>query len=252
MKMKTNCLWILSAFFTLTLASCAGKDKSLKVHYTFESAPGGVVTDVSGNGYDATLQSGAVVKKIGSYDVMDLGADDGFLDMGTGIGELMATLGDYSIATCLRIDTAARMRAYGNFVWAFSTLESCGATTGEYIAYRVNQQRQEQSNGGYQNELVGIMPDRPAEKGVWHHIAYSQGGSTGTLYIDGEAVASGDAPLQPKDLSEPTRFNWLGRPPFAGDVYLKALYHDFRIYDKALSQEEIKALMKDIEGLKAL
>ena len=252
MNMKTNFLSLLSFLSVLALASCGEKDKNLMVHYTFESTGSNRVMDKTGNGHDATLQSGAAVKKIGRYDVMDLGTGDGFLDMGARIGERMAALGDYSIATYLRIDTAALMRAYGNFVWAFSTLESCGATTGEYIAYRVNQQRMEQSNGGYQHELVGIMPDRPAPKGVWHHIAYSQGGSTGTLYIDGEAVAVGDAPLQPKDLSEPTRFNWLGKPHFAGDVYLKAMYHDFRIYDKALSREEIKILGKDLEGLNAL
>jgi hypothetical protein len=249
--MKTHLSALLSAFFVLTLSSCQEKDRNLMVHYTFEGTGNNVVADMTGNGHDAVLQSGAVVKRIGKYDVMDLGGNDGFLDMGTGLGELLATLGDYSIATCLRIDTTATIRANGNFVWAFSTLEFCGATTGEYIAYRANQQRMEQSDGGYRNERVGIMPDRPAEKGVWHHVAYSQAGPVGTLYIDGEAVATGDAPLQPKDLSEPTRFNRLGRPPFENDVYLKAMYHDFRIYDKALSQEEIGILLTDLEGLNA-
>lgn len=241
---------MLPALFVLTtLASCETGDKNLVVHYVFDATDGDVVTDMTGNGHNATLKQGAVVKKIGGYGVMDLGPDNGFLDMGTGIGETLTTLGDYSIATYLRVDTAAIVNAYGNFVWAFSTLEFCGATTGEYIAYRINQQRQEQSDGGYQNELVGIMPDKPAEKGVWHHVAYSQGGTTGTLYIDGEAVATGEAPLQPKDMTEAPKFNWLGRPHFRGDVYLKAMYHDFRIYDKALSREEIKILMKELEGL---
>lgn len=251
MSKKTTLLFLLSAFSVWMLASCEPKDKNLKVHYTFENIGSEVVEDATGNGHDATLLQGAVMKKIGQYDVMDLGHNDGYLDMGPEMGDLIKTLEDYSIATYLRIDTAARVRAYGNFVFSFSTLEQCGGTTGQFVAYRVNQQRLEQSIGGGlpERELVGIMPNRPAEKGVWHHMAYSQRDTTGILYVNGEVVASGPAILQPKNIEEPPRFNWMGRPPFPGDVYLKAMYHDFRIYDKALTQEEIKNLMKDLNGL---
>jgi hypothetical protein len=86
------------------------------------------------------------------------------------------------------------------------------------------------------------MADRPAPEGVWHHIAYSQTEGSGTLYIDGVAVATGEAPLQPRDMSEAPSYNWLGRPHFGGDLYLKALYHDFRIYSRALSPEEIATI----------
>jgi hypothetical protein len=248
-----NFFFSLSAalFAFATLASCEKNDPNLVVHYIFDGSVGGVVTDATGGGHDGTLKQGATVKKIGGYDVMDLGPDNGYLDMGGGMGDLILTLEDYSIATCLRIDTAARVRANGNFVYAFSTLEQCTGTTGRFVAYRVNQQRHEQSIGGGlpERELVGIMPNRPADKGVWQHVAYSQGGRTGTLYIDGEVVATGPAILQPADIGEAPRFNWLGRPPFAGDLYLKAMYHDFRIYNKAITPAEIELLMKDLEGL---
>jgi hypothetical protein len=247
--MKTNFILLLSAFFALTLASCDKKDPTLVVHYIFESATDGVVIDATGGGHNATLAQGATVGKFGQFDVMDLGDGDGYLDMGADMGGVIHELGDYSIATFLRVDTAARVRGYGNFVWVFSTLDTCGARTGEYMAYRVNQQRQEQSNGGYRGELVGIMADRPAPKGVWHHIAYSQGEGSGTLYIDGVAVATGEAPLQPKDMTQAPVYNWLGRPHFGGDLYLKALYHDFRIYNRALPAEEIAALATKTETL---
>ncbi len=238
---------------TLALASCEKSDPSLVVHYIFDEADAGVVADATGNGHDATLRQGARVKKIGRYDVMDLGADNGFLDMGAAMGDLIVTLEDYSIATYLRVDTAARVRAYGNFVYAFSTMEFCTGTEGLFVAYRVNQQRHEQSIGGGlpERELVGIMADRPADKGVWQHVAYSQGGQTGTLYLNGEVLATGPAILQPKDIGEAPRFNWLGKPHFKNDVYLKAMYHDFRIYNRALSQEEIKSLMQNLDGLNA-
>ena len=253
MKMRTNIFFLLTAISLLALASCEKSDPNLVVHYIFEDTGSNVVTDATGNGHDATLEQGAIVKKIGKYDVMDLGADNGFLDMGSAMGEVIITLEDYSIATYLRVDTAARVRANGNFVYAFSTMEFCTGTEGEFVAYRVNQQRHEQSIGGGlpERELVGIMPGRPADKGVWQHVAYSQGGQTGTLYLNGEVLATGPAILQPKDIGEAPRFNWLGKPHFASDVYLKAMYHDFRIYNRALSQDEIKILMKDLDGLNA-
>ncbi len=253
MNTRNIFLSLSAVFAALTLASCAGSDPSLVVHYVFESGEAGVVADATGNGHDATLRQGAVVKKIGRYDVMDLGADNGFLDMGAAMGEVIVALEEYSIATYLRVDTAARVRAYGNFVYAFSTQEFCTGTEGVFVAYRVNQQRHEQSIGGGlpERELVGIMADRPAERGVWMHVAYSQGGQTGTLYLDGEVLATGPAILQPKDIGQPTRFNWLGKPHFANDVYLKAMYHDFRIYNRALSQDEIRGLARDLDGLNA-
>jgi hypothetical protein len=76
-------------------------------------------------------------------------------------------------------------------------------------------------------------------------VVYTQTGKTGTLYLDGQPVATGKAPIQPKDISTKTLYNWLGRAPFRGDVYLKnAQYRDFRIYDKGLTQKEIMKLIK--------
>ncbi|NLE32682.1 MAG: T9SS type A sorting domain-containing protein [Bacteroidales bacterium] len=38
-----------------------------------------------------------------------------------------------------------------------------------------------------------------------------------------------------------TLYNWLGRSPYVGDAYLsKTLLHDFRLYRKALTDEEIQ------------
>ncbi|MDR2911402.1 MAG: LamG domain-containing protein [Bacteroidales bacterium] len=251
MKTRTCILYLSAAL--LALASCEKNDPSLVVHYLFDNSDNNIVADATGNGHNATLEQGATVKKVGRWGVMDLGADNGFLDMGASMGDLIVTLEDYSITTYLRVDTAARVRAYGNFVYAFSTMEHCTGTEGRFVAYRVNQQRHEQSIGGGmpERELVGIMADRPAEKGVWMHVAYSQGGRTGTLYLNGEVLATGPAVLQPKDIGEAPRFNWLGKPHFANDVYLKAMYHDFRIYNRALSQEEIKNLAQNLDGLRA-
>ena len=227
-------------------------DKNLKLHYVFDNSKNDVITDQTGNGYDGKLVNNAVVKKMGKYNVLDLGANDGYLDMGTKTGDLITSLGDFSIATYLWVYPDANVRANGNFVFAFASDEKCSETKGQFVAYKVNIQRYEQSLAGWKNELVGVEVKKPAEKGVWMHIVYSQSGKTGTLYVNGKVVATSDAPLQPKDIDSPTLYNWLGKAPFPGDINLKAMYSDFRIYDRSLNSDEIRKLGNDLDGLNAV
>ena len=81
---------------------------------------------------------------------------------------------------------------------------------------------------------------------VWHHLAVvlSAGATyTGTLYIDGVAVATNDAmTIHPSDIGATTQ-NWLGRSPFTSDPYFSGSLDDFRIYKRALSAAEIISLV---------
>ena len=84
---------------------------------------------------------------------------------------------------------------------------------------------------------------------TWHHIVVvlPAGASfTGTLYIDGVAVATNGAmTLHAQDLG-PTTDNWLGRSQYSGSMgsnpCLAGTLDDFRVYRRALSAAEIAAL----------
>jgi hypothetical protein len=86
-------------------------------------------------------------------------------------------------------------------------------------------------------------------EGVWHHLAVVlPAGSiyTGTLYIDGVAVATNSAmTLHASDLGATTK-NWLGRSQFSGtsgtNPCLDGRLDEFRVYKRALSQQEIAVL----------
>ena len=69
----------ISLLITINLFS---QDNSLKIHYTFKQSILDTVNDCSGNGCNATLNNGAIVKKRGNYDVLDLGRYKGYLDLG--------------------------------------------------------------------------------------------------------------------------------------------------------------------------
>ena len=234
--------------FTFMVGTAYGSGKGLVIHYDFAGGGETTVRDAAGN-VDAKLMDGAVIRRIGNYAVMDLGANDGWLDMGAGAGKTIRSLDDFTVATYIYIYPDADVRANGNFVWAFSTQDICTETTGEYCAFKVNIRRYEQSVGGWHNEVVGVETGTPAAKGVWMHVAYAQSGQTGRLYVDGVEVASGPAAISPSDLPGDPSYNWLGKAPFRRDINLKAVYHDFRIYDRGVGAREVKKLSKKVARL---
>ena len=64
------------------------------------------------------------------------------------------------------------------------------------------------------------------------------------IYLDGTVVASGPTTVLPKDLGKTTQ-NWLGRSQFTADAYLTGSLDDFRIYNRALSEAEVRYLTGD-------
>lgn len=246
--MKRHAL-LLTAALT-TAAMFASVNDSLQLHYTFQSVNGSTITDVTGHGYDGSLKNGATAGMFQSQGMLHLGTANGYLDLGANTGELINNLNDFTIATYLYLDPAQTISGNGYFAWAFSTREACSQTSGRYIAYRVNQQRYAQSTGGWGNEVVAVSLNKTAEQGRWHHVVVSQTGSTVTLFIDGVAVKTANASRKPSDIGSATTYNWLGRAPFNGDAYLKgATYSDFRIYNRALSTEELSTFTPALNAL---
>jgi len=82
---------------------------------------------------------------------------------------------------------------------------------------------------------------------VWTHVALVLGPAGATLYFDGAPVVTSDAvTLRPADLGR-TANNYIGRSQFSDDPYLDGDIDEFRIYDRALSQDEIQALANGLE-----
>ena len=70
---------------------------------------------------------------------------------------------------------------------------------------------------------------------TWSHVAITLSGTTGTLYLNGTAVATNpNMTLQPVRPRRNTTQNWIGRSQFP-DPFLNSTVDDFQIYDHALS-----------------
>lgn len=77
----------------------------------------------------------------------------------------------------------------------------------------------------------------------WKHVAVTIGQGRTAIYIDGEEAASTtDITIKPSDIRP--AMNFLGRSQFDSDPALTGTIQDVRIYNYALTAEEVKQAMK--------
>lgn len=116
------------------------------------------------------------------------------------------------------------------------------------------------SNG---SEMRFVMKDKGAEQilssgkklaaSVWKHVAITlkplAGGNVRVvMYIDGEKVAeSEEFTIKPSDIKPSLCF--IGRSMFNADPLFNGRLDDFRIYNYALTQEQVKAVMADTDAV---
>ena len=233
----------------LTIATLMGTQcfsQKLILHYDFKKAENGLVTDRTKSHYDGSLMGSAKIESAQDGNCADLGYGNGYIDMGSNIGKKLQSIDEFTVAVKYKVDEKASLQGNGYFLWAFSTLEQNTQHEGRYHAYKLNVQRGENSIGGWANETI-IEIGKQSEKGKWLHVVYTQKGSVGTLYLNGQQVdANNDMfTLDRTFPDEAPAFNWIGRAPFKGDAFLAGTkIADVRVYDGALTAKQVKKLSK--------
>ncbi len=251
-----------SKSFTATVLPKSGSEftKELLVKYDFTSVSNDtIVTDAAEKHFTGVLKNQARIHTIGStdtgkYNVLALGDSIGYFDMGLEVGKLMYGLKDYTVGGFYRIDADyTNLATNGNFLWTFSNAINIFTDASGYLI------------GSLKNLAVAISPNKwSGEQGVslataalmggWHHFAYSQSGTIGTIYVDGMAISMGEVTNLPSttlvmDQRLGTLFNWIGRSNYSTDAYLrKTLIADFRMYKVALTDEQIQMTELDISN----
>ncbi len=231
--------------FVLNLAGAVtfAQDSSLKLFYPFQST-GNEVTDASGNSYNGILKNGAVTLKLEKYNVLCLGSQNGYVDLTSKAGKLIASLNDFTVSLYVYVDPDVDLSANGNFIWTFANSADMARTANGNMFLTARNTRYAISKTHWQNETT-VTLNAALAKGSWKHLTYTQQGTTGKLYLNGEMVKSKNVYVMPSDLGE-TAFNFIGRSCYTTDVYLqKSFLSDFRIYDRALPVSEIAALSSE-------
>lgn len=220
------------------------EEANLKLHFNFENATGNAVPEaVSGGTLKGTLQNNAKVEKMGKYHVLNLGSANGYFDMGAGAGKVMAGCTNFTISMYYYVNANQNISGLGNFLFTFSTQETCSSSAGCYYFYTLNSQRFAASQAGYGSEK-SVNANVVSAKGRWVSVVYVLDGSNGTLYVDGQKMLTAPMPKGNETFSNTAPvYNWIGRSPFAGDAYLaNTKVADIRIYDKALTGGEVTRL----------
>jgi hypothetical protein len=182
----------------------------------------------SAGGINATA-TGAPVYAAGVFDqAVELDGTDDYLQLPAGV---VSDLTDCTFAVRFRWDGGnawQRVFDFGNNTTQnfFLTPGSGGGTLRFTITTTGNTAPQ------------SIETTSPAV-GEWTHVVVVLSGNTGTLYVNGVAAATGAITIDPAQIA-PT-VNYLGKSQWPDPLFNGAI-DDFRIYTRALSASEVKAM----------
>ncbi|MBR3859433.1 MAG: Ig-like domain-containing protein, partial [Bacteroidaceae bacterium] len=198
--------------------------------------------------HTGALINGASLTGITELPILSLGPNNGYFDMGASVGEIIATLNDFTISTNVYIPSTTTLGSNGNFIYTFANSTNIGGDANGCIFFGANETRYTICRTNYQAEQ-NVIANYRFPTGSWHTLTYRQSNSVGELFLDGEIVATGAIPINPTSLGQ-TQYNFLGRSCYQGDTFLKdACYNDFRVYDNAVDDATITSLTLNINSL---
>jgi hypothetical protein len=146
----------------------------------------------------------------------------------------------YEIASSDELTVAMWVNLRSNTSW--QRLFDFGNDTDHYLFLTPNNgsvMRFAIKNGG-QEQVVSCKSKLPVSQ--WKHVTLSIASGKTTIFIDGqEAASSTSVTIKPSDI-HPV-MNYIGRSQFASDPYLSADIDDVRIYNYALTDADVKAVM---------
>ncbi|MFW7414456.1 family 43 glycosylhydrolase [Demequina sp. SO4-18] len=204
-------------------------------HYRLDDASGTVAVDSSGNGNDATyvggpeLQGDAGVRLDGADDYVDL--PDNLV---TGIDSVTVSM-DVLIRT---------NQATPYFIWNIGNPASSNSGSG-YMMATGNEYRHTITPGNWSGEQ-NTAGEGNLQRGVWKTITYTIDADTDTAvtYLDGVNVGESTTTITPGSLGGgETTANYIGRSAYDTDRLLAGSVRDFRLYDSALSAQEVASLV---------
>lgn len=228
-----------------TLPEIPVQDPDLVGWWTFDESAGEAAVDWSGHGNHGVLVNGPTWSVLGADGgALVLDGQDDYVELP--LGGVLTSLESATIATWVNFSQRGglwqRIFDFGSGTSAYMFL--CPRTGGGGpIRFAIT------NSGGANESLVEPGVYMP---GGWHHVAVTidSADRTARLYLDGVAVGSGVLDVLPSDLGE-TSQNWLGRSQYGADARLNGALDDFRIYQVALSAEQIQDMVMPGNPLRA-
>ena len=205
------------------ISATANADKALIAHYDFEDN----TNDATANILDAVTAGStsysSLMKKSGKKSLYLKGSDS-YLTLPPSVGNLS----EMTIAMWVNINNSSSWQRIFDF----------GNGTDQYFFLTPSngsEMRLVLKNGGDEQ----ILSTTKATTG-WHYIAVTLAPNAVTLYVDGKATTSTSITLRPSNF-HPKR-NYIGRSQFIADPFFVGYIDDLRIYNYALSANEVETI----------
>jgi len=230
-------------------AAPGGLPQGLIAYYPCEQASNGAtLPDLSGNSKNATLASSGTGATVGynfaagqvNNALLLTKASEGHVVLPAGI---LAGACEMTVATWVYINSQSVWQR----IWDFGQASKDSSDPTVYMFLTTSNDalkpvpRFAISTTGYMHE-DRVDGDAALTTGAWQHIAVVVGPAGGVLYVNGVKVGTNSSmTLRPADLGNMPD-NYIGRSQFTKDPYLDGNIDDFRVYNRALSADEIKTL----------
>jgi beta-xylosidase len=219
----------------VALAQPATAAATMVAHYPLDETSGTVAVDASGSGRDGTYVGGATLT--GGEGVRLDGVDD-HVKLPNNI---LAGLTSITVSAEVLI-RASQATPY--FIYGFGNTDAGGVGNG-YLFSSGNAYRTSIATGNWSTEQTTASSSNLA-RDVWKTITYTldDASNTARVYLDGVQVAQNtNVTITPGSIGGGvTTANYLGRSVYTADRTLAGSLRDVRIYDSALSAQEVAAL----------
>ncbi len=227
------------------------------VHYTFDQddVNGTVVTDASGNGHDAELIGGATIEETGfagtDKGAVDLDGSTGYVKMPENLIQDL-NLKNMTMSTWVKVGKEQASQRIFDFssetgrianrnTMYLSTQGDTGKLEFAIVTPFTEKFSSASSILGANYKYALRAPTLSSND--WHHVAVSINNFDAVIYVDGEKVANSSTfNTEPRMLLE-TTMNNLGKSSKENHNLFNGKFDDFKIFNRALSTEEVKELM---------
>jgi hypothetical protein len=216
-------------------AAAADVTDGLVLRYDLTQTSGTTVEDTSGHGNHGTVNGGGTWTGASGLRL------DGVDDHVHLPDNLLAGLSAVTVSVDVFVDPT---QATPFFIWGLGNPSTSSSGTG-YLFTSGNAFRAGITTTNWAGENVTAKsPSGNLARGEWKTVTYTQVGTVGTLYEDGAQVGQNTAvAVLPSQVGNgTTTANNLGRSTYAADRLLKGSVMNFRIYDRALTPDEVAAI----------
>ncbi|MBM0224545.1 MULTISPECIES: beta-L-arabinofuranosidase domain-containing protein [Micromonospora] len=156
--------------------------------------------------------------------------------------EAISQLSDFTIATWVNLASAqswSRLFDFGQNTTVNMFLTPRAGVTGNVPRFAITV-----GGSGAEQQING---NAALPTNQWVHLAVTLSRNTGTLYVNGEeAGKNSNMTLGPANLGNPGN-RWIGRSQY-GDPLLDATIDEFHVFDRALSQQDVRSLLDSPAG----